>query len=112
MATRIINPILPGFYPDPSICEAGGYYYLVCSSFSYFPGLPVFKSKNLVTWEQIGNIIDRPEQMDFSGQGVSTLYNVMFHTVPRCNRFFGSNRIIFPPSKIVNRQFLPAFLLL
>ena len=36
MATRIINPILPGFYPDPSICEAGGYYYLVCSSFSYF----------------------------------------------------------------------------
>ncbi len=71
MATRIINPILSGFYPDPSICEAGGYYYLVCSSFSYFPGLPVFKSKNLVTWEQIGNVIDRPEQLDFTGAGVS-----------------------------------------
>ncbi len=71
MATRIINPILSGFYPDPSICEANGYYYLVCSSFSYVPGLPIFKSKNLVSWEQIGNIIDRPEQLDFSGQGVS-----------------------------------------
>ena len=71
MATRIINPILPGFYPDPSMCEAGGYFYLVCSSFSYVPGLPVFKSKNLVAWEQIGNVIDRPEQLDFTGAGVS-----------------------------------------
>lgn len=71
MATRIINPVLPGFYPDPSICEAKGNYYLVCSSFSYVPGLPIFKSKNLVTWEQIGNVIDRPEQLDFTGAGVS-----------------------------------------
>ena len=71
MATRIINPVLAGFYPDPSICEANGMYYLVCSSFSYVPGLPVFRSKNLVTWEQIGNVIDRPEQLDFTGAGVS-----------------------------------------
>ena len=71
MATRIINPILPGFYPDPSICNADGVYYLVCSSFSYVPGLPVFKSRNLVSWEQIGNVIDRPEQLDFTGAGVS-----------------------------------------
>lgn len=71
MATRIINPVLAGFYPDPSICEANGMYYLVCSSFSYVPGLPVFRSKNLVTWEQIGNVIDRPEQLDFEGAGVS-----------------------------------------
>ncbi len=71
MATRIINPVLPGFYPDPSICEANGYFYLVCSSFAYFPGLPVFRSRNLVSWEQIGNVIDRPEQLDFTGAGVS-----------------------------------------
>ena len=71
MATRIINPVLPGFYPDPSICEANGAYYLVCSSFSYFPGLPIFKSQNLVTWKQIGNIIDRAEQLDYSGAEVS-----------------------------------------
>lgn len=68
---KIINPILPGFYPDPSVCAVDGWFYLVNSSFSYFPGLPVFKSKDCVKWEQIGNIIDRPEQLDFSGQGVS-----------------------------------------
>lgn len=71
MAFRVVNPILSGFYPDPSMCVAEGNYYLVCSSFSYFPGLPIFKSKDLVKWEQIGNIIDRPEQMDFEGSGVS-----------------------------------------
>ena len=71
MASRIINPVLAGFYPDPSICEAEGMYYLVCSSFSYVPGLPIFRSKNGIKWEQIGNIIDRPEQLNFEGQGVS-----------------------------------------
>lgn len=71
MATRIINPVLPGFYPDPSICVADGVYYLVNSSFSYFPGLPIFKSKDFIRWTQIGNIIDRPEQLNFDGAGVS-----------------------------------------
>ncbi len=71
MSSRIINPILPGFYPDPSVCAAEGAFYLVNSSFSYFPGLPIFKSTDCVHWEQIGNIIDRPEQLDFTGQGVS-----------------------------------------
>lgn len=71
MSNRIVNPILPGFYPDPSICAVNGCFYLVNSSFSYFPGLPIFKSTDLVKWEQIGNIIDRPEQLDFTGAGVS-----------------------------------------
>ena len=71
MATRIINPVLSGFYPDPSMCAADGFYYLVCSSFSYVPGLPIFKSKDLTRWTQIGNIIDRPEQLNFEGQRVS-----------------------------------------
>lgn len=71
MCAKIINPILPGFYPDPSVCAADGFFYLVNSSFSYFPGLPIFKSKDCVKWEQIGNIIDRRSQLDFSGQGVS-----------------------------------------
>jgi alpha-N-arabinofuranosidase len=65
------NPILAGFYPDPSICKAGDAYYLVNSTFAYFPGLPVFKSYDLVHWKQIGNVIDRPSQMNFEGQGVS-----------------------------------------
>ncbi len=71
MATRIINPVLPGFYPDPSICVANGNYYLVNSSFSYFPGIPIFKSRDLIRWTQIGNIIDRPDQLNFEGAGVS-----------------------------------------
>lgn len=57
------NPVLPGFYPDPSICHVGEDYYLVTSTFEYFPGVPVFHSKDLVNWEQIGHCIDRKEQL-------------------------------------------------
>ena len=71
MSKKIINPILSGFYPDPSVCVANGRFYLVNSSFSYFPGLPIFESEDCCSWKQIGNIIDRPSQLDFSGQGVS-----------------------------------------
>ncbi len=59
----IQNPILPGFYPDPSICRAGEDFYLVTSSFSFYPGVPVFHSRDLKNWEQLGYILDRPEQL-------------------------------------------------
>ena len=62
-----VNPILPGCYPDPSICRVGEDYYLVASTFEYLPGLPVFRSTDLVTWEQIGHVVDRPGQLDFTG---------------------------------------------
>lgn len=65
------NPILAGFYPDPTICKAGDDYYIVNSSFAYFPGLPIFHSKDLVSWKQIGNAMDRPEQLPLIGAGVS-----------------------------------------
>jgi xylan 1,4-beta-xylosidase len=65
------NPILAGFYPDPSICRAGNDYYLVNSSFAYYPGLPIFHSRDLVNWRQIANAMDRPEQLDLAGAGVS-----------------------------------------
>lgn len=55
MANKMKNPIIPGFYPDPSICRAGDDYYLACSSFELCPGIPVFHSKDLVHWEQICN---------------------------------------------------------
>ncbi|MFI6374380.1 family 43 glycosylhydrolase [Streptomyces sp. NPDC050546] len=58
-----VNPIIPGFYPDPSICRAGEDYYLVTSSFEYFPGVPLFHSRDLVRWEQVGNVLDRPGQL-------------------------------------------------
>lgn len=59
------NPVIKGGYPDPSICRVGEVYYMVASSFSYFPALPIFRSWDLVHWEQIGNGISRPEQIDF-----------------------------------------------
>ncbi|MCT2536871.1 glycoside hydrolase family 43 protein [Aquibacillus koreensis] len=62
------NPILPGFYPDPSICRVGEDYYLVTSSFAYYPGVPIFHSKDLVNWEQIGHVLDRPSQLPLDGQ--------------------------------------------
>ena len=60
------NPILSGFYPDPSICRVGEDYYMVTSSFVYFPGLPVFHSRDLVHWEQIGHAIHRPEPVSYT----------------------------------------------
>lgn len=65
------NPILAGFYPDPSICKVGSDYYLVTSTFAYYPGLPIFHSKDLVSWKQIGYAMDRPEQLNLIGAGVS-----------------------------------------
>ena len=61
------NPILSGFYPDPSICRVGEWFYLVTSTFAYFPGIPVFRSRNLAQWEQIGNILTRESQMPLQG---------------------------------------------
>src|SRR5580693_9574416 len=64
------NPILAGFYPDPSITRAGGHYYLVNSTFTYFPGIAVFESTDLIHWRQIGNVIDRPSELTFDGLSV------------------------------------------
>ena len=65
------NPILPGFQPDPSIVRVGKDFYLVNSTFSWYPGLPIYHSTDLVNWKQIGNAIDRPGMMDFSGLGTN-----------------------------------------
>lgn len=66
-----INPVLSGFYPDPSICRVGEDFYIVNSSFAYFPGVPVFHSRDLAHWEQVGNILDREEQLPLSGSEIS-----------------------------------------
>ncbi|MDR0320246.1 MAG: glycoside hydrolase family 43 protein [Treponema sp.] len=65
------NPILSGFYPDPSICRAGNDFYLVTSTFAYFPGIPIFHSTDLIHWKQIGNAIDRPGQLCSDGNQIS-----------------------------------------
>lgn len=69
--TQFFNPVLAGYYPDPSICRKGDTYYLVNSSFGYFPGVPIFTSTDLVNWEQIGHVLDRPSQLNYTTQGIS-----------------------------------------
>lgn len=86
------NPIIPGFYPDPSICKKDGIYYLVNSSFEYFPGVPIFKSTDLVNWEQIGNCLTRKSQFDLKGVKCSggifaptiRYYNGLFYMITTC----------------------------
>ncbi|WBH15530.1 glycoside hydrolase family 43 protein [Sphingomonas radiodurans] len=70
-ADEYANPIMAGFYPDPHTIRVGEYFYLVTSTFSYFPGLPIHRSRDLVNWTQIGNAIDRPGQLNFDGIGLS-----------------------------------------
>lgn len=65
------NPILQGCYPDPSITRKGDDYYLVCSSFAMVPGVPIFHSKDLVNWTQIGHVLDRPSQLKVETTGIS-----------------------------------------
>ncbi|MBB6731239.1 glycoside hydrolase family 43 protein [Cohnella zeiphila] len=65
------NPIIPGFHPDPSICRVGEDYYLVTSSFEYFPGVPIFHSKDLVNWRQIGHCLNTEEQLPLAHAGSS-----------------------------------------
>ena len=57
------NPILPGFHPDPSICRVGEDFYLVTSTFEFFPGVPIYHSKNLVNWELINHCLSTDTQL-------------------------------------------------
>ena len=66
-----LNPVLSGFYPDPAICRKDDTYYLVNSSFSFFPGVPIFESKDMVNWKQIGHVLNRDSQLQLAGQWVS-----------------------------------------
>lgn len=68
---QFTNPVLAGFYPDPSVCKAGDDYYLVTSTFTYYPGIPVFHSKDLVNWKQIGYVLNKPELLPVEGSHVS-----------------------------------------
>lgn len=73
--TGFKNPIIRGFNPDPSICRVGEDFYLVTSSFEYFPGLPIYHSKDLINWQQIGHCLTRPSQLPL-------------HKVPSSNGLF------------------------
>jgi beta-xylosidase len=68
------NPIIPGFNPDPTICRVGLDYFLATSTFEYFPGVPIYTSRDLVSWQLIGHALNRPSQLDLraveSGGGI------------------------------------------
>ncbi|SMO39830.1 glycoside hydrolase family 43 protein [Gracilimonas mengyeensis] len=66
-----INPINAGYYPDPSIVRVEDDYYMVHSSFAHYPGIPIFHSTDLVNWEQIGHVLDRPSQLPVDSLGMS-----------------------------------------
>ena len=76
------NPVIPGFFPDPSICRAGDMFYLVASSFQFFPGVPLFESKDLVNWTQIGAVLTRESQLPLGkANSVGGIYapTIRFH---------------------------------
>lgn len=66
-ASGLCNPIISGFHPDPSICRVGDDYYVVTSSFQYFPGVPIYHSRDLKNWQLIGNVLDRESQLPLKG---------------------------------------------
>ncbi len=68
LAREYTNPILSGFNPDPSICRDGEDYYLATSTFEYFPGVPIYHSKDLVNWRLAGHALHRPSQLPLAGQ--------------------------------------------
>lgn len=86
------NPILPGFQPDPSIVRVGKDFYLINSSFGFFPGIPIFHSRDLISWTQIGNALDRKEQINLAGMGSQrgifaptiTHHNGLFYIITTC----------------------------
>lgn len=86
------NPILSGYHPDPSICRVGDDYYLVNSTFIWYPGIPIYHSKDLVNWKLIGHGINRPDQIDLNGledrQGIYAVtirhHNGIFYLITTC----------------------------
>ena len=64
---KAINPIIPGFHPDPSICRVGDDYYLATSTFQWFPGVQLYHSKDLVHWEELPSPLRRVSQLDMKG---------------------------------------------
>ena len=64
MTLSLVRPIITGLNPDPSVCRVGEDYYLACSSFEYFPGVPLYHSRDLVHWTLLTNVLSRPDQLD------------------------------------------------
>ncbi len=90
------NPVIPGFYPDPSVCRVGSDYYLVNSSFEYFPAVPIFHSKDLINWKQIGHCIHDKDQIkgEINIFAPTIRYNDGIFYMITTNITFGGNFIV------------------
>jgi xylan 1,4-beta-xylosidase len=66
-AASFHNPVIPGFYPDPSVVRVDDDFYLVNSSFEFFPGVPLWHSRDLVHWQQLGHVLTRDSQLPLEG---------------------------------------------
>ncbi|WP_248924233.1 glycoside hydrolase family 43 protein [Paenibacillus hamazuiensis] len=128
MAERFVhsfpNPVLPGDHPDPSVVRVGEDYYLVTSTFQYFPGVLVHHSRDLVHWRPIGHVITRRSQLDLTGvpdshgvfapdisyaAGKFWVVVPFFHSQPRCtNLLFTAERPEGPYSDgiVLNHHFI------
>ena len=86
---KFTNPLIPGFYPDPSICKKGDDYYLVTSTFEFFPGVPIFHSTDLVNWTQIGHCLTRKSQLNLENVPASKgIYAATIRYNPHDNLFY------------------------
>lgn len=119
-----VNPVLQGDYPDPSVVRVGNDYYMVSSTFQYFPAVVVLHSRNLVDWQTIGHVITRKEQLDLTGMpdsfgvfapdisysdGKYWVVVPFFHGQPRCtNILYTSDRPEGPYSNgtVLNHHFI------
>ncbi|KAH7030732.1 beta-xylosidase [Microdochium trichocladiopsis] len=95
-----VNPIIPGFAPDPSVVKVGEWYYLVNSTFHVFPGLPIYASKDLVGWRQIGNVINRPEQLS-----LELTETLLFPQKPPATVLFATGGLYAPTIRHHNGKF-------
>lgn len=88
--SEVANPLIAGCYPDPSICRKGGDYYLVNSSFSFFPGVPIWHSTDLKHWTRIGNVLNRKSQLNLQdGSRISAgIYAPDIKYNPHNNKFY------------------------
>jgi alpha-N-arabinofuranosidase len=107
---RFRNPVLAGGYPDPSICRNGEYWYLVNSTFEYFPGLPIHRSRDLVNWELVGYGLHRESQVTGAVNLVDVQSDGGIHAPTiRCGngRFFiVSTNVYLAPQEGAQTQFV------
>ena len=96
------NPVIPGFHPDPSVCRVGDEYVLATSSFTYFPGVPIFRSTDLVTWTQIGNALDRVSQLDLTGTDDFSSGGVFAPTIRHHDGRFWMITTVFSSTGVTN----------